>query len=147
MNIHEHQAKSLLKDYGVPVPTGYAVFSVEEAVEAAGKIADGYPGIGAGYDAMVIAGLGLNTDAVRAHITNDKPTYPQFEAWIQAQEGATLGADAIGALNDSIVGYNHDDETRQGILNANGLPDGNPQDAVNLNNLDDWLEFHAAEIA
>ena len=38
MNIHEHQAKSLLKDYGVPVPTGYAVFSVEEAVKAAGKI-------------------------------------------------------------------------------------------------------------
>ena len=117
------------------------------SLEAAGKIADGYPGIGAGYDAMVIAGLGLNTDAVRAHITNDKPTYPQFEAWIQSQEGATLGADAIGPLNDSIVGYNHDDETRQGILSANGLPDGNPQDAVNLNNLDDWLEFHAAEIA
>ena len=45
---------------------------------------------------MVINGLGLNADAVRAHITNDKPTYPQFEAWIQAQEGATLGADAIG---------------------------------------------------
>jgi len=38
VNIHEHQAKSLLKDYGVPVPTGYAVFSVEEAVKAAGKI-------------------------------------------------------------------------------------------------------------
>ena len=94
-----------------------------------------------------VRGLGLNADAVRAHITNDKPTYPQFEAWIQAQEGATLGADAIGALNDSIVGYNHDDETRQGILSANGLPDGAPQDAVNLNNLDDWLEFHTAEIA
>jgi hypothetical protein len=96
---------------------------------------------------MVIAGLGLNTDAVRAYITNDKPTYPQFEAWIQAQEGATLDADSIGALNDSITGYNHDDATRQGILSANGLPDGAPQDAVNLNNLDDWLEFHAAEIA
>ena len=38
MNIHEYQAKSLLKEYGVPVPTGYAAFSVEEAVEAARKI-------------------------------------------------------------------------------------------------------------
>ena len=117
------------------------------SLEAAGKIADGYPGIGAGYDAMVIAGLGLDTEAVRAHITNDKPTYPQFEAWIQAQEGAKLDADSIGALNDSITGYNHDDATRQGILSANGLPDGDPKDAINLNNLDDWLEFHAAEIA
>lgn len=117
------------------------------SLEAAGKIADGYPGIGAGYDSMVIAGLGLDAEAVRAHITNDKPTYPQFEAWIQGQPGATLDAGSIQALNDSIVGYNHDDGTRQGILSANGLPDGEPRDAINLNNLDDWLEFHAAEIA
>ena len=117
------------------------------SLEAADKIADGYPGIGDGYDTMVINGLGLKADAVRAYITNDKPTYPQFEAWIQGQDGATLAADSIGTLNDSITGYNHDDATRQGILSANGLPDGDPQDAVNLNNLDDWLEFHSAEIA
>ena len=117
------------------------------SLEAAGKIADGYPGIGAGYDAMVIAGLGLDTEAVRAHITNDKPTYPQFEAWIQAQDGAKLDDASIGELNASIEGYNHDHATRQGILSANGLPDGDPKDAINLNNLDDWLEFHAAEIA
>ena len=72
------------------------------SLEAAGKIADGYPGIGGGYDTMVINGLGLNADAVRACITNDKPTYPQFEAWIQGQDGATLAADSIGTLNDSI---------------------------------------------
>ena len=117
------------------------------SLEAADKIADGYPGIGDGYDTMVINGLGLKADAVRAYITNDKPTYPQFETWIQGQDGATLDADSIGTLNDSITGYNHDDATRQGILSANGLPDGDPQDAVNLNNLDDWLEFHSAEIA
>ena len=116
------------------------------SLEAAGKIADGYPGIGAGYDSMVIAGLGLDPEAVRSYITNDKPTYPQFEAWIQGQPGATLDSDSIQALNDSITGYNHDDDTRQGILSANGLPDGEPRDAINLNNLDDWLEFHAAEI-
>ena len=71
------------------------------SLEAAGKIADGYPGIGAGYDSMVIAGLGLDAEAVRSYITNEKPTYTQFEAWISAQDGATLGGDAIGALNDS----------------------------------------------
>ena len=117
------------------------------SLEAAGKIAEGYPGIGAGYDSMVIAGLGLDPEAVRSYITNDKPTYPQFEAWIQGQPGAILDSDSIQALNDSITGYNHDDDTRQGILSANGLPDGEPRDAINLNNLDDWLEFHAAEIA
>lgn len=116
------------------------------SLEAAGKIADGYPGIGAGYDSMVIAGLGLDAEAVRSYITNEKPTYTQFEAWIQAQEGATLGADTISALNDSIAGYNHDADTKAGILAATGLSEG-PDDAINLNNLDDWQEFHAAEIA
>lgn len=117
------------------------------SLEAAGKIADGYPGIGAGYDSMVIDALGLSADAVRAYITDSKPTYPQFEAWIQAQSGVKLDGDTISALNDSITGYIHDDATRQGILSANGLADGDPKDAINLNNLDDWFEFHASEIA
>ncbi len=116
------------------------------SLEAAGKIAEGYPGIGGGYDSMVIAGLGLDKEAVRSYITNEKPTYPAFEAWIQAQDGATLDDASIGALNDSITGYNHDADTKAGILSANGLESG-PDDAVNLNNLDDWLEFHTAEIA
>jgi succinyl-CoA synthetase beta subunit len=35
MNIHEYQAKAVLREFGVPVPRGQAVFSVEEAVKAA----------------------------------------------------------------------------------------------------------------
>ncbi|CAM3078688.1 ADP-forming succinate--CoA ligase subunit beta [Sphingomonas antarctica] len=38
MNIHEYQAKELLAKFGVPVPTGFAAMSVEEAVAAAGKL-------------------------------------------------------------------------------------------------------------
>jgi succinyl-CoA synthetase beta subunit len=38
MNIHEHQAKTVLKAFGVPVPTGYAAFTVDEAVAAAHKL-------------------------------------------------------------------------------------------------------------
>ena len=33
MNIHEHQAKELLKKFGVPVPNGVVAFSVEEAIK------------------------------------------------------------------------------------------------------------------
>ena len=33
MNIHEHQAKELLKKFGVPVPNGIVAFSVEEVIE------------------------------------------------------------------------------------------------------------------
>jgi len=38
MNIHEHQAKALLQDFGVPVPRGEAAFSVDEAVAAAERL-------------------------------------------------------------------------------------------------------------
>ena len=35
MNIHEHQAKALLKSFGAPVADGVAAFTVDEAVKAA----------------------------------------------------------------------------------------------------------------
>jgi len=38
MNIHEYQAKNLLKEYGVPVPEGIAAFTPEEAKAAAEKL-------------------------------------------------------------------------------------------------------------
>jgi succinyl-CoA synthetase beta subunit len=38
MNIHEHQAKEVLAAYGLPVPAGFAAFSVAEAVAAAQKL-------------------------------------------------------------------------------------------------------------
>jgi hypothetical protein len=46
----------------------------------------------------------------------------------------------------AVAGYIHSDDTRKGILSANGLPDDGSvlPDAINLNNLDDWFEFHAS---
>jgi succinyl-CoA synthetase beta subunit len=35
MNIHEYQAKAVLREFGVPVPRGHAALSVDEAVKAA----------------------------------------------------------------------------------------------------------------
>ena len=30
MNIHEHQAKELLKKFGAPVPTGVTIYNIKE---------------------------------------------------------------------------------------------------------------------
>ena len=38
MNIHEHQAKELLRGFGVAVPKGIAAFTVDEALSAAKKL-------------------------------------------------------------------------------------------------------------
>ncbi|MGA7326416.1 MAG: ADP-forming succinate--CoA ligase subunit beta [Rhodomicrobium sp.] len=38
MNVHEYQAKAILREYGVPVPRGQAAFTPEEAVAAAKEL-------------------------------------------------------------------------------------------------------------
>ena len=50
------------------------------SLEESGKLASGYPGVGKGFDAMTLAALGLEEQAVRDYIRQSKPTYPQFEA-------------------------------------------------------------------
>jgi hypothetical protein len=118
------------------------------SLESRGKLADGYPGIGKGYDMMTISALGLNADTVKKFISESKPTYPQFEAWVKKQPGVKLDKATIYKHNTAIMGYIHDDSTRKGVLGACGISDEcsvNPG-AVDLNNLDDWYEFHQAEL-
>ena len=112
---------------------------------AAGKLASGFPAVGKGFDAMTLAALGLEEEAVRDYIKHDKPTYPEFEAWVK-QNATSLNREAIEKHNAAVRGYNHDDETRQSILSACGMADdaSAPKDGVSLNNLDDWYEFYHA---
>jgi hypothetical protein len=115
------------------------------SLEAAGKLAPGYPGMGKGFDSMTCAALGLDEQAVKDYIKQSKPTYPQFEAWVK-KNAKSLNPQSVEKHNASVRGYNHDDETRKGVLGSSGIPDdaSAPQDAVNLNNLDDWHGFHQA---
>jgi hypothetical protein len=115
------------------------------SLEAAGKLAAGYPGIGGGYDSMTCSALGLDPEAVKSFIAQNKPNYPQFENWVK-QNGKNLSKAAIHKHNLAILSYIHSDETRKGILGASGIADDGSvlPDAVDLNNLDDWYEFHQA---
>jgi len=115
------------------------------SLEENGKLASGYPGVGKGFDAMTLAALGLEEQVVRDYIKQNKPTYSEFEAWVK-KNAKSLNRDAIEKHNAAVRGYNHDDETRRGILTACGITDdaSAPKDGVSLNNLDDWYEFHRA---
>lgn len=119
---------------------------LKSSLEARGKLAAGYPGCGSGYDQMVIDALGLKREAVLDYIKTSRPTYPQFEAWIKKQPGVKLDKSSVDTLNNAIRGYIHKDDVRKTVLSASSIPDdaGAPRDAVNLNNLDDWKEFHDA---
>ena len=117
------------------------------SLEAQGKLASGYPGIGKGFDAMTCAALGLEEQAVKDYIKQSKPTYPEFEAWVK-KNAKSLSPQAVEKHNAAVRGYNHDDETRKEILGNCDIDDASaPKDAVNLNNLDDWYEFHKAVLA
>ena len=115
------------------------------SLEEQGKIAAGYPGIGRGYDAMTCAALGLDEQAVKDYIREKKPSYTQFEDWVK-KNAKTLTPEAIEKHNAAVRGYIHDDETRRRITSECGIADdaSTAKDAVNLNNLDDWNEFHRA---
>ena len=120
---------------------------LKASLVAAGKGHPDYP-ICNGYDSMVLSALNLDKAEFEKFIADEKPTYPQLEAWILEKSGGQLDAAAVKKLNDSIIGYHHSIEIRTSILEANGIPDdGSLPDAINLNNLDDWLTFHKEVIS
>lgn len=115
------------------------------SLEAQGKLASNYPGIGKGFDAMTCAALGIEEQAVKDYIKQNKPTYPQFEAWVK-KNAKSLNSQSVEKHNAAVRGYHHEDATRKQILGNCGITDdaNTCKDAVNLNNLDDWYEFHQA---
>jgi hypothetical protein len=111
------------------------------SLQATGQLRSDYPDIGAGYDSMVLGTLGIDADAFRSFVKENKPSYIECENWV-AQNGDT-SLPGIAKLNRQITQYHHDDNTRTEILAAAGLEDSAAiADAPNLNNLDDWTAFH-----
>jgi hypothetical protein len=105
----------------------------------------GYDECGQGFDQMVLDGLKVDRDAAVEFVKSNDPTYPRFEEWVLEQRGGSIPSSEIEASNAAIRAYNHADETRTEILDAAGVTDdGSILDAVNLNNLDDWTEFHTS---
>ena len=119
------------------------------SLQAKGQLCPGYPDIGTGFDAMVLQALNLDAESVRKFVKEESPTYPQFESWVKEQAGVKIDRATIDSLNAALRDYNHSDTDRKTILSANGLSDEPPapHDAIGLNNLEDWLEFHGRVLA
>jgi len=99
---------------------------------------------GDGFDQLTLDDLGLDRSKTIAVVNQNLPTYPQFEAWVRAN-GTKLTESDIEKHNAAVRGYEHGDDTRSGILGANGIEDDRTiRDAVRLNELEDWLAFHGS---
>ena len=112
-------------------------------LSAKGMLHEEYDECGTGFDQMTLDGLKLDREATLSYLRNSLPTYREFEAWVLTQRGGTISSAEIEAHNQAIRDFIHPDEDRKPILSFYGIEDdGSILDAVNLNNLDDWTEFH-----
>ena len=116
---------------------------------AVGKLHDAYTSAGGGFDQMVLDALGIKRTDFLAYIASHKPTYPQVERWIVEKCGGAIDPGAVAAFNTAVECYAHDGDTRSEILEDCGIDCGEDslQDAVSLNNLDDWTVFYRQVIA
>lgn len=112
-------------------------------LSATGRLPEGYKDIRAGFDYIVLEGLGIDPDRTRAFIFENLPTYPSFEQWICRQPGVDVSRENISRINEALVSKTKAPEARIQILRASGLPeDSQVKDGIMLNNLDDWKSAH-----
>jgi len=112
-------------------------------LSATGRLPEGYKDIRPGFDFMVLEGLGINTDAARHFIVQNRPTYLAFEQWVQEQPGVDVSEQNISRVNEIVESRKKGAESRLKMLEENGLPEDTPIDSsIMMNNLDDWRSIH-----
>jgi len=114
-------------------------------LSACGRLPEGYKDIRPGFDYMVLEGLGIDPESARQFIMTAKPSYLEFEKWIESQPGVDLSEQNIATVNRIVVERKKGPESRAKMLAKNGLPeDSSIKDSIMLNNLDDWRAIHYA---
>ncbi len=116
---------------------------VKTLLSAAGRLPQGYKAVGPGFDYVVLQGLGVDLEAARAFIFQQRPSYLAFEQWIREQPGVDVSPENIAKINGILVDKKKVPEARLEILRDNELPEDTPiEDGIMLNNLDDWKALH-----
>jgi hypothetical protein len=99
-----------------------------------------YDECGDGFDAMTLAGLGLDRQKTIDFVRQNRPTYMEFEEWVVAN-GKTDKA-AVDAHNAAVRAYNHGDDLARAMRGKSKIKDGSIRDAVTLNTIEDLDEIH-----
>jgi hypothetical protein len=100
---------------------------------------DGVPGTlatpGQGMDASTVANLALDMDATIGYLHRDRPTYPEFEAWVSANAGK-LDTAAVAAHNAGPAPVSGERPVAE--LTRMGYPDMSACGMYLYNDLADW---------
>ncbi|MBI1928341.1 GFA family protein [Candidatus Poribacteria bacterium] len=104
---------------------------------------DYHPACGSEFDKRVLDALGLDGQETVDYLGKNLPTYPEFEKWVLQKNGGSLNPAAVERVNAAILAAPLREDDRKAVLFVVGLPDDSSiKDAVTLNNLVDWDEFH-----
>ena len=113
---------------------------------AKGLLAEGYRAGEGGFDEMLLDALGINPKAAIAFVHETQPSYLAFEAWVKETAGSgNLTPEAIERINESILTIPKPEPWRTEMLDTLGMqPDDKEWLATDLNDLEDWQDFHLA---
>ncbi len=107
-----------------------------------GLLPEGYSACGQGFDRRVLEGLGLDRERVLAFL-DEMPTYAAFEAWVREELGGSVPPERVAAVNEQILTRDFpEDRAREMLSNAGHPADVDVRSGADLNQLDDWAEFH-----
>lgn len=109
---------------------------------ACGRLPAGYRHGEGGFDKTLFENLGLDGPAFVAFVERERPDYPTLEAWVRAH-ATNLTPDAIAAHNAQILNGAMPEERAAIRRAALGISDASVNNAIRLNDLDDWAETHA----
>ncbi len=115
-------------------------------LHACGELPEGYRFGNGGFDEAVCGAIGVDRDALVAHIVADRPTYLAFEAWVRAH-ATKLDDLSIDAWNTAVHTALLPPEMAHERRTRFAIPDGEAAGGVLLNDLDDWDLFHATVAA
>lgn len=108
-----------------------------------GLLPPDYDECGEGFDAMTLAALDLDREEVLSFIRSERPSYVAFEMWVVQKNRGFIDPMRIEQHNRAILGYQHSEAAAAEMRADSGLLDNSVRDAVTLNMLDDFDQFHA----
>jgi hypothetical protein len=108
---------------------------------AAGRLPEGYRHGTGGFDELLCVNLGIDRDALIAHVENERPGYLAFERWVR-EHATRLDQESIDAHNRAILSREMPSEMAEERRMRLGIGDPSFNNGVMLNNLDDWFTVH-----
>jgi uncharacterized protein DUF5069 len=110
-------------------------------LHAAGQLPEGYRHGHGGFDELTLVNLGIDADAFIGFVETGMPTYPECEEWVRGH-ATKLDSASIAAHNEAIASREKPLEAGEAMRRELGIADPSFNNAVALNNLDDWSLAH-----